>query len=137
MIPSPNAPRQPSRRIVLLTKIKATTMGLGARTMTFFRKGEELEATQFETVPHDDPMLVPPKLGFRGFDRVPRNYGPLVITLLLVAVAAVAVFGWRSGRNLPAETARAATSVRSKASGEWGRLKTFVGSGQSAPKPSN
>ena len=137
MIPKPNVVQQPSRRIVLLTKIKATTTGLGSRTMSFFRKGEELEATKFETVPHDDPMLVPPKLGFRGFDRVPRNYAPLVITVLLLAVAALAVFGWRSGRNIPDETARAASSVRSKASGEWVRLKTFVGSGQSAPKPSN
>jgi len=127
MIPNPSPLRQPSRRIVLLTKIKATTMGLGSRTMTFFRKGEELEATRFETVPHDDPMLVPPKLGFRGFDRVPRNYGPLVITLLLIAVAAVAVFG---GRPF-------ATSVQNKASGELVRLKTFVGAGQSTPKPSN
>ena len=127
MIPTSEPPQRPSRRIVLLTKIKNTTMGLGSRTMTFFRKGEELEATGYKTLPYDDPMLVPPKLGFRGFDRVPRNYGPLVITLLLIAVAAVAVFG---GRPF-------ATSVQNKASGELVRLKTFVGAGQSTPKPSN
>ena len=48
---------------MLLTKIKNTTMGLGSRTMTFFRKGEELEATGYKTLPYDDPMLLPPKLG--------------------------------------------------------------------------
>ena len=101
--------------------------------MAFFRKGDELEATSFETVPYDNPMLVPPKLGFRGFDRVPRNYAPLVITVLLVAVAAMAVFGWRSVRSIPNESTRAATSIGSKVSGEWRRLRTFVGSRQSAP----
>jgi hypothetical protein len=133
MIPSSHAPQKLSRRIVLLTKIKATTMGLGSRTMTFFRKGEELEATGYATLPHDDPSLVPPKLGFRGFDKIPRNRAPLVVTVLLIGAAAVGVFGWRSVRNLPDRTAGVATSVRSKASGEWVRLKTFVGARQSTP----
>ena len=79
MIPTSEPPQRPSRRIVLLTKIKNTTMGLGSRTMTFFRKGEELEATGYKTVPYDDPMLVPPKLGFRDVDKVPRNRAPFVI----------------------------------------------------------
>jgi hypothetical protein len=97
---------------VLLTKIKATTTRLGSRTMGFFRKGEELEATGYETLPYDDPSLVPPKLGFRNFDSVPRNHAPLVITILMAAAAALGVFGWRSVRNIPAETARIADSVR-------------------------
>jgi hypothetical protein len=118
---------------VLLTKIKNTTMSLGSRTMTFFRKGDELEATGFETLPYDDPTLVPPKLGFRGFDRIPRHRAPLVITVLLIAVAASSVFGLRSIRKIPDQTAGVATSVRSKASGEWVRLKTFVEARQSAP----
>jgi hypothetical protein len=126
MIPRSDALRQPGPRIVLLTKIKARTVGLGSRTMAFFRKGEELEATRFETVPHDDPMLVPPKLGFRSFDRVPRHHAPLLITVLLVAVGAVAVFGWRSVRSIPDRAARAATSVGSKASSEWLGLKAAV-----------
>jgi hypothetical protein len=113
MIPSSHAPQRPSRRIVLLTKIKNSTMGLGSRTMTFFRKGDELEASGFETLPYDDPTLVPPKLGFRGFDKIPRNRAPLVITVLLIAVAALSVFGRRSD--------------------EWVRLKTFVEARQSAP----
>jgi|SRR6187402_878117 len=116
MIPSSHAPQRPSRRIVLLTKIKSTTMGLGARTMTFFRKGEELEATGYETLPYDDPTLVPPKLGFSDVDKVPRNRAPLVITVIavvLIAVAALSVFGPRSG--------------------DWARLKAFVEARQSTP----
>jgi hypothetical protein len=112
MIRSSHAPQRPSRRIVLLTKIKTTTMGLGSRTMAFFRKGEELEATGYETLPYDDPMLVPPKLGVRRFDKIPRNHAPLVITVLLIVVAALVVFGRRSVSNVPEQTAGVATSVR-------------------------
>ena len=110
MIPSSGVLQRPSRRIVLLTKIKATTTRLGSRTLSFFRKGEEREAHGYETQPYDDPSLVPPKLGFRNFDRVPRNHAPLVITILLVAAAALGVMGWRSVRNAPAEAAGVATS---------------------------
>ena len=110
MIPNSAVQRRPSRRIVLLTKIKSTATGLGARTMAFFRKGEELEATEYENLPYDDPTLVPPKLGFRNFERVPRNRAPLVITVVLIAVAALSVLGWRSVRKLPIETAPAAAS---------------------------
>ena len=84
----------------MLTKIKTKTMGLGSRTLAFFRKGDELEATRFETLPHDDPTLVPPKLGFSGFDKIPRNRAPLVIAVVLIAVAALGVFGRRSVRNI-------------------------------------
>ena len=111
MIPTSGGLQHPSRRIVLLTKIKATTTRLGSRTMAFFRKGEELEATEYEALPYDDPTLVPPKLGFRNFDRIPRNHTPLVIALLLVAAAALGVIGWRSVRTLPDATARIAKSV--------------------------
>ncbi|HSY41789.1 MAG TPA: hypothetical protein VLA79_19760 [Polyangia bacterium] len=113
---------------MLLTRIKQTTLRLGSRTQAFFRKGEELEATGFENLPHDDPTLVPPKLGFRSFDRVPRNRAPMLIAFLLLATAAVAAFGWLSARDLPHGTARVATSIRAKASSEWVRLKAFVGS---------
>ena len=99
----------------MLTKIKSTATGLGARTRSFFRKGEELEATEYENLPHDDPTLVPPKLGFRNFDRVPRNHAPLVITVVLIALAALAMLGWRSVRKVPGET--------------------FVGSGRPATEP--
>ena len=79
--------------------------------MAFFRKGEELEATNFEALPHDDPMLVPPKLGVRNFDKIPRNRAPVVITVLLIVAAAVGVLG----------------------SAERARLKTFVGARSSTP----
>ena len=128
MISNSQVLRQPSRRIVLLTKIKTTTLRLGSMTQAFFRKGEELEATGFENLPHDDPTLVPPKLGFRSFDRVPRHRAPMLIAFLLLATAAVVAFGWLSARDLPHGTARIATSLRAKASSEWLRLKTFAGS---------
>ena len=97
----------------MLTKIKHTTMGLGSRTLTFFRKGEELEATGYKALPYDDPTLVPPKLGFRDVDKVPRNRAPLVIAVVLIAVALLGVFGRHSS--------------------EWGRLKAFVEARLSTP----
>jgi hypothetical protein len=97
--------------------------------MAFFRKGEELEATGYETLPYDDPMLVPPKLGVRRFDKIPRNHAPLVITVLLIVVAAVIAFGRRSVSKIPDQTAGVATSVRSKASA----LKTSVETRLSTP----
>jgi len=118
---------------VLLTKLKKTTLRLGLRTQAFFRKGDELEATGFENLPHDDPTLVPRELGFRSFDRVPRHRAPLLIVLLLVATAAVGAFGWLSARDVPHGTARVATLVRDKASSEWARLKAFVASRHAAP----
>jgi hypothetical protein len=133
MLSSSNAPQQPSRRIVLLTKIKNTTAGIGSRTMAFFRKGEELEATGYQTLPYDDPTLVPPKLEFSGFDKVPRKRAPLVITVLLIAVAALGVFAWRAVRSNPDQTAGVVASVRSKASADWVRLRTFVKARQSTP----
>jgi hypothetical protein len=128
MISNSDVVRQASRRIVLLTRIKQTTMRLGSRTQAFFRRGDELEATGFENLPHDDPTLVPPKLGFRSFDRVPRNRAPMLVAFLLLATTAVLVFGWLAARDLPHGTARIATSLRAKASSEWLRLETFVGS---------
>ena len=133
MIPTSNIPPRPSRRIVLLSKLKTTTLRFRSVTGAFFRKGDELEATGFESLPHDDPTLAPPKLGFRSFDRVPRNRGPLLIAILLLSGTAVGVLGWRSVRHLPNETARVATSLRGKASGEWVRLKASVGSRPAAP----
>ncbi len=130
MIPNPDVLPQPSRRIVLLTKLKNTTMRLGSRTQAFFRRGDELEATGFENLPHDDPTLVPAKLGFRSFDRVPRNRAPMLIALLLLATVAVLAFGWLAARDIPPGTGRIVTSLRAKASSEWVRLKTLVASRQ-------
>jgi hypothetical protein len=102
-------------------------------TQAFFRKGDELEATGFENLPHDDPTLVPPKLGFRSFDRVPRNRAPMLIAFLLFATVAVVAFGWLSARDLPHGSARVATALRAKATSEWVRWKTLVGSRHAAP----
>jgi hypothetical protein len=111
MIPNSGVQRRPSRRIVLLTKIKSTASGLGARTMAFFRKGEELEATGYENLPYNDPSLVPPKVGFRDIDKVPRNYAPVAIAVVLIAAAVLSVLGWRSVRGIPSATAGVAASV--------------------------
>ena len=94
----------------MLTKIKTTAAGFHSRTMAFFRKGEELEATEYENLPYNDPMLVPPELGFRSFDRVPRNHTPLVLAVILIAMTALGVFGWRAVRKVPRETASVAAS---------------------------
>jgi hypothetical protein len=112
MIPDSAVLRRPSRRVILLTKIKSTAMGAGARTMAFFRKGEELEATGYETLPYNDPTLVPPKPGFRDFDRVPRNRAPLVITAVLIATAVLGLVGWRAVLDTPAATDRGAATGR-------------------------
>jgi hypothetical protein len=132
MIANSEVVRQPSRRIVLLTRIKSTTLRLGTRTQAFFRRGEELEATGFENLPHDDPTLVPPKLGFRSFDRVPRHRAPMLVAFLLLATALVLAFGWLAARDLPHGTARAADSMRARAFSEWARLKAYVPSRPSA-----
>ncbi len=118
---------------MLLTKLKNTTMGLGSRTLAFFRRGDELEASGFENLPHDDPTLVPPKLGFRGFERIPRNRAPMLIAFLVLATAALIVFGWLSARDVPNGTARVATSIRANASSAWVRLKGFVASRHAGP----
>jgi hypothetical protein len=133
MVSTSGVLRQPSRRILLLTKLKRTSMRLGSMTQAFFLKGEQLEATAFESLPHDDPTLVPPKLGFRGFDKVPRNRAPMLIALLLVAAPAVAAFRWGSVHDVPHGAAHVASSVGSKVSSEWVRLKVFVGSRHAAP----
>jgi hypothetical protein len=133
MISNPDGPRQPSRRIVLLSRLKKTTMRLGSLTQAFFMKGDRLEASGFENLAHDDPTLVPPRLGFRGFDRIPRNRGPILLALLVIVAAGLSVFGWHSVRDVPNRTARVATSVRTKASGELVRLKAFVAARHDAP----
>ena len=126
MISSSQIPARPSRRIVLLTKIKRTTMHLGSVTQAFFRKGEELEATGFENVPPDDPTLVPPKLGFRSFDRIPRRWAPILIAVFSIAAVALGVFEWRAIREAPGGSAGVARSVRATAAGDWNRLEAFV-----------
>ena len=111
MIAGSNGPRRPSRRVILLTKIKTTAAGLGSRTMAFFRKGEELEATEYEDLPYKDPMLVPPKLGFRSFDSIPRNRTPLVLAIVLIAATGLSLFGWHALHKVPDQPPNAPASV--------------------------
>jgi len=124
--------RVPSRRVVLLTKLKRTTMRLTGVTQAFFRRGDELAATEFENVPHDDPMLVPPKLGFRSFDRVPRRRAPLLIALLLLVAASSIAFKWQSVRGVSGGTPHLAASLETSASNAWIRVKELVGSWRAA-----
>ncbi len=117
--------RPRARAVVLLTKIKSTAR-LGATTLAFFRRGEELEATDFENLPHDDPALVPPKLGFRNFDRVPRRRAPLVIAFLLLIATGLCLLGRNRAPEVRAETAQLASALGAKLSGGWVHLKQFV-----------
>ena len=124
--------RPRGRAVVLLTKIKSTSR-LGATTLAFFRRGDELEATEFENLPHDDPALVPPKLGFRNFDRVPRRRAPLLIAFLVVVATGLSVLGWHRVPEVRGQTARVAAALGAKLSGAWVHLKEFVTPGRAAP----
>ncbi len=125
MTSNPGVPPSRARPILLLTKIKSTPR-LGAMTLAFFRRGEDLEATEFENLPHDDPALVPPKLGFRNFDRVPRRYGPLALVFFIALVAGAGVYAWHHAPDLRAQTAQVATALRATLSDGWVHLKHFV-----------
>jgi hypothetical protein len=123
--------RPRARTIVLLTKIKSTAR-LGANTLAFFRKGDDLEATEFENLPYNDPALVPPKLGFRNFDRIPRHRAPLLIVFLLVVATRLCVFGWNRVPEVRAETARVTSALGAKVSTGWDHLKQLVTSRRDA-----
>lgn len=120
---------KPGARVVLLTKVK-TRAALGPMTLAFFRKGEDLEATEFENLPYNDPALIPPKLGFRSFDRVPRHRLPLVLAFLAVVATFLSFAGWS---RVQAQTARVAPVVWAKVSDGWIQLKEIVRSRQAAP----
>jgi len=124
MTSNPVVLRPRSRAVVLLTKIKSRPF-LGT-TLAFFRKGDELEATEFENLPHDDPALVPPKLGFRNFDRVQRRWAPLMILLLVIVAAGLTLFERDRAPEVRGETARVTAAVGSKLSDGWARVKELV-----------
>ncbi len=116
--------RPRGRAIVLLTKIKSTK--LGATTLAFFRKGDDLEAAGFENLAHDDPTLTPPKLPFRNFERVPRHRAPFVIAFLVVVAIGLSVFASLRAPEVRGETARAVAALGSKVSSGWVHLKQLV-----------
>ena len=130
MTSNPDVLRPRPRAIVLLTKLKSTTrMGatrLGATTLAFFRKGDDLEATGFENLPHDDPALVPPKLGFRNFDRVPRRYAPVLTLFLLVLATGLIVLGRHRMPEVRGKADQAVSALATTLSDGWVRVKEMI-----------
>jgi hypothetical protein len=123
--------RPRARAVVLLTKIKSTVRIGGATTLAFFRRGDELEATEFENLPHDDPALVPPKLGFRNFERVPRRWAPLLFVFLVVA-AGLGAFAYHRVPEVRNQTARVGAALGATLSDGWVHLKELVTPGRAA-----
>ena len=134
MISNSGGLRSRARTIVLLTKIKSQAQ-LGATTLAFFRKGDDLEATEFENLAYDDPALVPPKLGFRNFDRIPRRRWPLLLAFLVVVMTGLGVFGWHPVPEVRGEAARLATALGAKLSSGWGHLRGIVSPHPAPPAP--
>jgi hypothetical protein len=122
------AARQPTQRILLLTKLKKTSMRMGAVTQAFFSRGDELVDTDWENLPHDDPMLVPAKLGFRSFNRIPHHRGRIFVMLLMIGAVALLVVDRHHLRELPDQTVAAAQWVADEALQLWARAKELVGS---------
>jgi hypothetical protein len=123
MTSNPDGLRPRGRAIVLLTKIKGTA--LGATTLAFFRKGDDLEAAGFENLPHDDPSLKPPKLPFRNFEKVPRHRSRFVIAFLVVVVA-IGLFAYRRVPEVRSQTARVVAALGAELSNGWVYLKERV-----------
>lgn len=69
----------------------------GSLTQSFFARGEEQEANEYENLPIDDPTLVPPPLEFDSFDKIPRRRGSwFAITVSMLVLAAVGFVTWRA-----------------------------------------
>jgi hypothetical protein len=80
----------------------------GSLTQSFFARGEEQEANEYENLPIDDPTLAPPPLEFDSFDKIPRRRGSwFAIAVSTLVLAAVGIVTWRSFRYL----SRPSTSV--------------------------
>jgi len=113
---------KPGSGVVMLTNVKRKGP-LGPMTLAFFRKGDDLEATDFENLPYNDPALVPPKLPFRSFSRVPRRRLPLVMAFLAVVAIFLSVAGWS---RVQRETARVAPIAWATVSSGWIHLKNLA-----------
>lgn len=69
----------------------------GSVTQNFFARGEEQEATGYENLAADDPILAPPALEFDSFDKIPRRRGSwFAIAVSMLVVAAIGFVTWRS-----------------------------------------
>jgi hypothetical protein len=87
-----------------LTRKSATVRGRaitltkpGSVTQNFFARGEEQEATGYENLAVDDPILAPPALEFDSFDKIPRRRGSwFAVAVSTLVVAAIGFVTWRS-----------------------------------------
>ena len=81
-------------RAITLTKPKSVTEN-------FFARGEEQEATAYENLAPDDPILAPHAMEFDSFDKIPRRRGSLFATAgSVLVVAAIGFVTWRSFHSL-------------------------------------
>jgi hypothetical protein len=70
---------------------------MGPVTQSFFARGEEQEATGYENLAADDPVLQPPELEFDSFDKIPRKRGSwFALGISLMVLLAVGFVTWRS-----------------------------------------
>jgi hypothetical protein len=70
-------------------------------TQSFFARGEEQEATGYEGLAPDDPLLVPREVEFDSFDKIPRRRGSwFAIAVSALVLVAIGVVTWQSFRYL-------------------------------------
>jgi hypothetical protein len=91
------------RRGTATTRGRAITMSPSkpsSMTQSFFARGEEQEATGYENLAPDDPLLVPREVEFDSFDKIPRRRGSLfAIAVSALVLAAIGFVTWRSCRR--------------------------------------
>ncbi len=77
--------------------ITVPTMKAGPLTQSFFARGEEQEASGYQNLAMDDPVLDPAALEFDSFDKIPRKRGSwFALGISTVVLLAVGVVTWRS-----------------------------------------
>ncbi len=64
-------------------------------TQSFFARGEEQEATGYENLAPDDPILTPPVQEFESFDKIPHRRGAwLGVAVLTLLLGGIGVLTW-------------------------------------------
>jgi len=93
---------RPLNRIPATVRGRAITLTKpNSVTQNFFARGEEQEATAYENLAPDDPILAPPAVEFDSFDKIPRRRGSLfAIAASVLVVAAIGFVTWRSFHSL-------------------------------------
>jgi hypothetical protein len=77
--------------------ITASPSKPSSMTQSFFARGEEQEATEYENLAPDDPLLVPREVEFDSFDKIPRRRGSLfAIAVSVLVLLAIGFVTWRS-----------------------------------------